>query len=169
MKLSYRLLYLGFRELLSIFRAITIGVRLMLIQDKSIVLVRHSYQDMWHFPGGGVKSGETIEQTARREAQEELGIQLGALSLFGIFTNFSEGRSDHVVVLLCNDFSAPRDIQASGSDLEIAPSAAEALARGEIERIAFFPLDALPEDLSPGGKRRVAEYLAGEKPRAATW
>jgi ADP-ribose pyrophosphatase YjhB (NUDIX family) len=167
-KLGYRLLYLGFRDLLSILRAITIGVRLMLVRDQTILLVQHSYQDQWHFPGGGVKSGETVEQAARREAQEELGLSLGPLSLFGIFTNFSEGRTDHVVVFVCTSFSDPGGSQ-SGPAAEPAPSVEEALARGEIERAVFFPLDALPADLSPGGKQRIAEFLAGGKPQAAIW
>lgn len=36
--------------------------------------------DFWQLPGGGVEVGETIEEAAVREAQEELGIEVVPLS-----------------------------------------------------------------------------------------
>lgn len=34
------------------------------------------YPDAWHIPGGGIDEGETLETAARREALEEVGIDL---------------------------------------------------------------------------------------------
>jgi 8-oxo-dGTP pyrophosphatase MutT (NUDIX family) len=34
------------------------------------------YPDVWHIPGGGVDEGESLEDAARREALEEVGIDL---------------------------------------------------------------------------------------------
>ncbi len=85
-----RLLYQLDRLRLYITRPITVGVRLILTNDQSILLVKHTYQQHWYLPGGGVKKGETLEQTARREMAEEVGAKLGRLRLFGVYTNFYE-------------------------------------------------------------------------------
>jgi 8-oxo-dGTP diphosphatase len=34
------------------------------------------YPDLWHFPGGGVDEGETLEDASRREMMEEVGIDI---------------------------------------------------------------------------------------------
>ncbi len=48
--------------------------------------------ECWGFPGGGVEEGETFEEAAYRELDEETGVRLdpGALRLHGAFTFFSE-------------------------------------------------------------------------------
>lgn len=89
----------------AVTRPLTVGVRTMLISDGQVVLVRHTYQNAWYFPGGGAKRRETLERAARREASEEAGAELGELVLFGAYSSFSEHKSDHVVVFLCHDFA----------------------------------------------------------------
>jgi len=121
-------------------RPVTVGVRLLLLREGEILLVQHTYQRHWYLPGGKVERGETLEQAARREADEELGATLGALRLFGVYTNFYEGRSDHVVVFLCDDLTLTGETDR------------------EIERFAWFPLGQLPEGVSPGSRHRIAEY-----------
>ena len=44
--------------------------------DGRILLVRHSYRRRWGLPGGLVKRGEEIDVAARREAHEEVGIDI---------------------------------------------------------------------------------------------
>jgi len=37
-------------------------------------MVRHSYMPGWHFPGGGLRRGETPEEGILRELREEIGL-----------------------------------------------------------------------------------------------
>ena len=40
----------------------------------------------WGLPGGLMELGESTEETARREIYEETGLQIGRLSLFGVYS-----------------------------------------------------------------------------------
>ncbi|HNT76233.1 MAG TPA: NUDIX domain-containing protein [Anaerolineae bacterium] len=152
MKPFPRLLYQLNRLRYRLTRPVTLGVRLLLLQEGKVLLVQHTYQPEWYLPGGKVERGETLEDAARREAREEVGATLGPLRLFGVYTNFYEGRSDHILVFAC-DAVALTDRKT-----------------WEIERLAWFAPDALPDDVSPGCRRRIAEYAtAYSTPRAALW
>ena len=136
-KLAHRLL----KAYWFVVRPLNMGVKLMLIQDETILLVKHTYQPGWFLPGGGVKRGEMIEQAAYREAAEEVGATLDHLQFFGLYTGFQQYKSDHIAVFLSNKFSVagPQDY--------------------EIEAYHFFALDNLPPDTSPACQRRITEYL----------
>jgi ADP-ribose pyrophosphatase YjhB (NUDIX family) len=135
-----RILYRIFQVYLFLVRPLTLGVRVMLIQDGAVLLVRQTYMDGWFMPGGRIEKNETTEQAARREAREEVGAQLHSISLLGVYSNFKEWKSDHNVLFLSQDF------ELSGThDREVA-------------EMKFFPLDALPPDVWPGHRSRLLEY-----------
>jgi len=143
-----RFLYIGYRIFCFIFRPKTLGVRVMLIQNGQVLLIRPG----WFMPGGGVKRGETIDEAARREAREEVGAEMGELKLLGSYTHFGEQKSDHNVLFLCTDFTTGKK-----QDSEIAEA-------------RFFPLDALPEGISEGHRKRLDEYRTGaEIPQFGEW
>lgn len=120
-----------------VMRPVELGVRMILIQDRQVLLVRHTYMWGWHFPGGLMNRGETPLEAAAREAKEEAGIELlEPPVLVEIASSFYNGRSDHVAVYLCRKFRIGR-----------------ATDRWEIEERKFFPLDALPSQL--GDKSRM--------------
>jgi ADP-ribose pyrophosphatase YjhB (NUDIX family) len=145
-------LYLLARCYWRIFQPLTLGVKLMLVENESIWLVQHSYQPGWFLPGGGVKRHEDLETAVRREAREELGANLGAVHLFGVYTNTSQYKNDHVVVFYCREFTVGQPDKA------------------EIRAVRPFPLRALPPDVSRGTCRRIEEYLAGiPKADAGLW
>lgn len=143
MTLILRVLFWFRRIYQFILRPINLGVRTMLIRDGKVLLVRHVYQGGWFMPGGGMKRRETIEQAARRECFEEVGVKLHKIELFGIFFNYTEWKSNHIALFLSEDFTI-----TDKKDSEIAEK-------------RFFPLDDLPESLGKGHRRRLQEYQAG--------
>ncbi len=152
MTLWIRLLYAAFRVYCFFVRPVTLGVRVMLIREAQVLLVRQSYLPGWFMPGGGLERGETLEEAARREVREEVGAEMGALQLLGAYTHFGEWKSDHNIVFFCTDFT-----------LNGKPDA-------EIAEARFFPLEALPPDTCPGHRRRLEEYRAGAfSPRFGEW
>jgi 8-oxo-dGTP pyrophosphatase MutT (NUDIX family) len=147
-----RLLYLLYRIYTFFVRPVVNGVRVLLVQEGQVLLVRHTYLKGWYMPGGGVKRGETMDEAARREAREEVGAELGELRLMGVYSNFEMNRSDHNVVFICTDFKWNHT-----HDQEIAEA-------------RFFPISALPADVQPGHRRRIEEYAAGaDSPAFGRW
>jgi 8-oxo-dGTP pyrophosphatase MutT (NUDIX family) len=147
-----RLLYLLYRIYTFFARPVVNGVRVLLVQEGQVLLVRHTYLKGWYMPGGGVKRGETMDEAARREAREEVGAELGELRLMGVYSNFEMNRSDHNVVFICTDFKWNHT-----HDQEIAEA-------------RFFPISALPADVQPGHRRRIEEYAAGaDSPAFGRW
>lgn len=57
----------------------------VIIQDANgnLMLGRHPKGGAWLFPGGGIDEGEDALQAAKREAAEEVGLQIEPLRLIG--------------------------------------------------------------------------------------
>ena len=135
-------------------RGLTVGARAVAIDAEGrVFLIRHSYTQGWHLPGGGVEAGETLVQALARELREEGNIELtGPPLLHGIFFHPIYSRRDHVAVYVVRDFrqsSQPKPTR-------------------EIAAHGFFPIDALPGDTTQGTRARIAEVVTG-KPAAERW
>jgi ADP-ribose pyrophosphatase YjhB (NUDIX family) len=129
-----------------IVRPVTIGVRIVLLQEGKILLVRHTYMPGWHCPGGSLNRWETPLEAAVREAKEEVGAELlETPELVEIVTQYSESRSDHIATYLCRSFRL-----------------GEATDRWEIAERRFFAVDALPRDLY-GVWPKLLRKLASEQ------
>jgi 8-oxo-dGTP pyrophosphatase MutT (NUDIX family) len=128
-------------------RGATLGARAMVIDGTGrIFLIKHSYVSGWHFPGGGVETGETVLTALTRELAEEGNIQLvGEPKLHGVFFNGRVSRRDHVALFIVRDFH---------QDGLPVPNY-------EIIEHGFFALDALPADTSRATRARIAEVFNG--------
>lgn len=127
-------------------RPMTLGVR-GLVFDRTrnaIFLIRHTYVPGWQLPGGGVEVDETMEQSLRREFEEEANIVFTAPpALRSIHFNRHSSRRDHVAFYLIEDFT------------QTSPK----LPDREIAEAGFFALDALPADTTPATLRRIDEVF----------
>ena len=136
-----------------LLRPRTRGVKVMLFNEAGeLLLIRNSYgrSDLFVLPGGGIRPWETPETSARREVREELDCELEALTPVSTHFSASEGKRDTIHL-----FSA----KAAG------PVATD---RFEVEEARFFPLGALPPNISDATLRRVEER-AGQRERDGKW
>jgi 8-oxo-dGTP pyrophosphatase MutT (NUDIX family) len=126
-------------------RGATLGVRAMVVDGQGrVFLVQHSYVVGWHFPGGGVETGETLHEALARELMEEGNIALTApAKLHAVYLNRRVSRRDHVALYVVREF------------LQAAPPK----PNREIIAHGFFAPDALPTDTGRATRARLAEVL----------
>ncbi|MCL7414450.1 MAG: NUDIX hydrolase [ANME-2 cluster archaeon] len=105
-------------------------VDLMLAMGDRIVLIKRAnppYQGQWALPGGFVEVGETVEEAAVREGNEETGLDVELKSLVGVFSDPGRDPRGHTVSIC---FAAlGRGIPQASTDAQ---------------DVAMFDLDDLP-------------------------
>jgi ADP-ribose pyrophosphatase YjhB (NUDIX family) len=130
----------------------TLGVRGLVCDAQGrVLLIRHTYADGWHLPGGGVEHGESARQAVLREVAEEGGVDAKAADVIGFYSNHVRFRHDHIVLYRIAEWRpcAPHE-------------------NGEIAERGFFALGALPEGVTPGTRRRLAEVFENA-PHSDIW
>jgi len=89
-----------------------------------------------------MEAGERPDQTAVRELQEETGVIAQLTGLFGVYAGFDDPRVRTVLILYTG--------VATGGQARAGDDAIE---------LAWFPLDALPDDLAFASHRQaLAEF-----------
>ena len=98
--------------------------------DGAVLLVRHSYRQRWGLPGGLLERGEEADAGARREAVEEVGLEVELEGEPAVVVDPDARRVDIVF----------RARPAPGADLEgVTPRSPE------VVEAAWFDAAALPE------------------------
>jgi 8-oxo-dGTP pyrophosphatase MutT (NUDIX family) len=141
-------------------RPTLMGVRALIVHDGAVLLIRHRHgRPLWVLPGGGVVRNECLAEAARREAREETGAVVRVDRLLGMYDRFGGGVSNYIAVFACTPLNLD---EWEGGDPRLPRSL-------EIAEAHFFALDRLPAGAGPGTRRRVAEYLAGERGLHGMW
>jgi ADP-ribose pyrophosphatase YjhB (NUDIX family) len=106
-----------------------------------VILLRRGFdpgRGLWTFPGGFVDLGESVEQAAQREVDEELGMAIELGSLVGVYS-----RADDRVVLIV--FRA-RALAAPGTSPEATEVRAFAPAEIPWDELAFWSTERALRD-----------------------
>lgn len=111
-----------------------VGVGVVFVKEGRVFLARRRGshgEDSWASAGGHLELGETLEECARREALEELGVSVGSLRYLCLSNIIAYGK--HYV-----------DVEFLGDIGEQEPALVEPEAFSES---GWFPLDSLPQPL----------------------
>lgn len=84
----------------------------------NILLAKSSYKKSWQMPGGGVEDGESPEEAAIREVQEELGLALPIDSLTIKGTIYKKDEEILFMIYECNK-RFPEDIKLTTQEDEV--------------------------------------------------
>lgn len=104
--------------------------------DHGVVLIRRGkppFEGAFALPGGFVETGETVEQAAKREAQEETGLEVKLEALLGVYSAPDRDPRRHTLSTVFIASVADPTKLAAGDDAAAA---------------AWHPLQALPNALA---------------------
>ncbi|QIP87607.1 NUDIX hydrolase [Streptomyces sp. Tu 2975] len=96
---------------------------------------------LWAFPGGGIEQGETPEQAAVRETQEEVGLEVKAVRTLGDRVHPQTGR--HMTYVAC----------------EVVAGEAFVADEEELAEVSWIRLEDIPTYVPWGLFPQVQAYL----------
>ncbi len=120
---------------------IMVGATVLVMNQRGeLLMMRRTDNGAWGVPGGAMEPGERLEDTARRETREETGLEVGELSLFGVFSGpelyyrYPDGAEVYNVSIVY----ITGDVEGQ---INLNPE--------EHSEACLFLLDELPEPISP--------------------
>ena len=126
----------------------------IIVNEKGeILLGKRTDNGFWDYPAGSMELGESFEECARREVEEETGIKCGKMEylmdLSGKQTFYQYPNGDQIygagILFICSDYSG-----------EMKPQ------EEEVAEQRFFAIEELPDNLPPNKEhifKKIREYL----------
>lgn len=126
------------------------GAASVIVADGAVLLVKHNYgRHNWEIPGGVSEPGESAQATARREAREELDVELLVDGLTGVYWEPSwRTIGGHHFVFLAH------------LDRGVAPRIADS---NEIAEFRWCSPDDLPRPISDFTVTRIRDAISGQR------
>ncbi|MGW2861906.1 NUDIX hydrolase [Streptomyces sp. NPDC001205] len=116
----------------------------IVVKDDRVLMVRRRISEgelMWQFPAGAIEAGESAEEAAVRETEEETGLTVEAVKLLGERVHPKTGRS--------MSYTAATAISGT----------AHVADEDELDAVAWVSLDEIPKYVPYGLFEPVQEYL----------
>ena len=127
------------------------GVNILIINEKNEILLqrRGTFPYKWGLVGGITELGESLEETAIREAKEETGLDIKELCLLGTtsgeecYIDFPNGDKAYFITVgyFTRNFSGLLTID-----------------NFETKELKFFSYEELPEDIPISHRTMIAKY-----------
>lgn len=144
--------YIGeLRRLIGTRPIIMCGANVIILDNSGRILLHHRVDnDTWGLPGGAMEIGESLEETAIREANEEVGLICRNLKIFNIYSGeklyykYPDGNEVYNVTAtyICKDFSGQIVVdKTEGKDAK------------------FFSVNDIPEKISPPVRVIVDDFI----------
>lgn len=120
---------------------------------ESILLHLRDDADLWSVPGGSAEFGESLEELVKREAFEEVGLEIAIDRVFGIYSSptdfifkYRDGNEVHsyVVGVECRKISG---FEQSNSDDSL--------------EVRWFKVNNLPDNLMKNQYQVINDCLSG--------
>ncbi|KQU08218.1 DNA mismatch repair protein MutT [Bacillus sp. Leaf13] len=137
------------REMIGNSPLIVVRPSVAIINNKGEILLNRYSGATWGIPGGILQLNESVEESIKRNVQDDLGLTINSLQLFGVYSGLElymkpeDGEDEyHIVAIgyLCTDYKG-----------EVTPDENQ-----EIEA-EFFKLEQLPEETAPFIKNKLVE------------
>ena len=127
-----------------------VGAAILIVDEQDrLLLMKRSDSGCWGPPGGATEPGEVVEDAARRETFEATGLQIGEMSLFGVFSGpelyYKYPNGDEVYNVTIVYLS-----RAVGGNIRL---------NGEHTEWRWFAPAETPDDLSPPIKPVILQFV----------
>ena len=135
--------FIGHRPILMVGAAI-----LIVNAQNHLLLMKRSDSGCWGPPGGAIEPGEHVEEAAKRETLEETGLEIGEMSLFGVFSGpelyYKYPNGDEVynvtIIYLSHDWQGEVEINHEHTEFR------------------WFAVTEIPENISPPIKPAIEQF-----------
>jgi 8-oxo-dGTP diphosphatase len=125
----------------------TLGVEAAILVDHKIFLTKRQDYPVWCLPGGGVESGESVEEAIVREVLEETGMMVAVQRVVGIYSRpfWRNGGAVNIVLQCEHLYGKP-------------------VTTDEVSEFGFFELNSLPVGVLPWVEPMISDAFAGSQP-----
>jgi 8-oxo-dGTP diphosphatase len=114
---------------------------------RGIVLIERKNPPFgWALPGGFVEYGETLEQTAVREAKEETSLDIELVRQFHAYSDPERDPRGHTITMVF-----------------VATAKGVPIARDDARAVAVFPPEEVPVPLAFDHRKILDDYIAWKK------
>lgn len=154
--------YIGeLRKLIGTRPIIMCGANVIILDSSGRILLHHRVDnDTWGLPGGAMEIGESLEETAVREVNEEVGLKCEKIKIFNIYSGeklyykYPDGNEVYNVTAtyICKDFSGQIVVDKS-----------------EGKEARFFAINDIPDKISPPVKVIINDFISNHQKIIPGW
>lgn len=127
-----------------------VGSAVIIFKGSKILLQKRRDNGCWGKHGGVVDLYENVEETARRELMEEIGVSVGGLSLLGVYSG-----KEYTVEYANGDVANYVDIVFYSDEMTGTPVP----DNNEVGEVRWFDIDDLPVNINKNDRKPIMDLV----------